>query len=187
MKKIVLLTPLLVLSSCSFFHETKEQSVNLSSVTDVYVSGNILLKITHASESKLEVQASDAVLAELSIETQGSKLEIKDKYKPTHDPVVVTLSIPELHQVHVSGAIKGQINRINTDVFSLMGSGVINLKLSGQTNMFNVSASGSIKIDASNLISDAIDAHGSGTGHILYKGNPVIKKSLSGSAQLIQK
>ncbi len=191
MKQFFLLLPILAFSSCCFFNAAKQplvdiHSVDVHGVTDVHVSGNIILNITQTAESKLEIKASDTVLAQLSVEAQGSKLEIKDKYKPVHDPVIVTLAIPELQSIGASGAIKGQIDNIKTPTFTLMGSGSIDVALSGATDHLNISVSGSIQIDATSLLSNSIDAQGAGSGRIMYQGNPIIKKSLSESIHLIK-
>jgi len=103
-------------------------------------------------------------------------------------------------KLYFSGASKGIIEDIDAEKFSVELSGASKLKVSGKAVKLNVNASGASSFEAFPLVvrdadvelsgasraemsaKNSIRVEASGAAKLVYKGNPLVSKDLSGAA-----
>jgi len=103
-------------------------------------------------------------------------------------------------KLYFSGASKGIIEDLDAEKFSIELSGASKLKLSGRVVKLNIDASGAASIEAFPMVSrdadislsgasrvevsvkNSLHVEASGAAKVVYKGNPLVSKNLSGAA-----
>jgi len=103
-------------------------------------------------------------------------------------------------KLYFSGASKGIIEDLDAEKFSVELSGASKLKLSGRVVKMNIDASGAASIEAFPMVTrdadislsgasrievsvkNSLHVEASGAAKVVYKGNPLVSKNLSGAA-----
>lgn len=159
----------------------------------------IVLFVSAPNIEEISINGSGDVFAATTWDFNSLKLEIDGSGDVDVDSLFVNFA-----EIDIEGS--GDIFMRYIDALTInaevRGSG--NIDLSGFTNDFNVEIDGSGDVDALDLIAETcdIDISGSGdcevtvtdelnikirgSGSVLYRGNPVISSSISGSGDIIK-
>ncbi len=197
----------LLCPSCTFLQskmdiEDIEKKLKAGECTSLYVSGNLTLDIQQIIDEEpfIGIKAENKVLEKVEMSINGSMLTIKDTYsedfkkskqKP-RDPVHVTLKIPKLNALKMSGKVTGSIKELEVEKFDLECQGMSTLDFSGKVESFKLLAYGKNTVQAEKLEANIVDVcgngfltmeiqaqnalqiAGSGMMNITYSGNPKI-------------
>lgn len=160
-------------------------SGNLIAQTKITSSGNMNLNVSGSGSLTAEIEAAD-----LDSDVSGSgEISIKGKFKS------VSADVSGSGKVSVNGTIAGKAD------FEISGSGKV--EASGSAESFSADISGSGKVLGANLVTNTakiditgsgdveitvnkeLDADISGSGTVLYKGNPAhVNGNASGSGSV---
>ena len=178
----------------------------VSSFTTSELAGSNNVTVSVGSPQKVVVHGDDNLVGYVTTRVQGGRLVIGDKSGSfeTKTPMSVAVTVPTLDGFTLSGSGTATIAGISTDAFTLAlpGSGVIDasgtathldasvpgsgdaglIGLSAKTVRASVSGSGTIMLTAL----DSLDAAISGSGSIVYQGNPGhVTKTVTGSGAIV--
>ena len=152
---------------------TETRTVSNFSELGLSISGDVIFK--QDNDYKLEIRAQENILDIIETTVIGNELQIKfknDVRVRTHDPILVTLSAP------------------NVSSFRLSGSG--NLRTTGpiQSDHLKLKISGSGSIFIPSITSSKLETEISGSGDIAVTGGVATEEHLrvsgSGSIDLLQ-
>jgi hypothetical protein len=175
------------------------QKRDVPSFSSISTEGAFEIEVVCQKAQSVEVEGDDNILPLISTEVSNNILHIRNlgSYS-THDSMTVKITIPNLDGLSVSGAGKIEISGLKNDKFELDASGAPTIKVSGESKVVDISASGAGKIDAHRLRASKaiVDTKGvsrvevnateelnvtvSGPSHVIYEGDPVVKKTIHG-------
>jgi len=186
------------LLAAAMFHETVVGSGNSASeergvgaVTEVSLSGIGNLTIRAGDTPALSVTADDNLLPLIETETSGKKLSIHTKsgfsLRP-NSPISITLTLPKLEKLNVSGSGNATAERINGDNLTIKLSGAGNATLhevTCKTLTLSLSGAGNARLDGG---AEKVTARISGAGDIdaaaLKVGTADVQVSGAGNASV---
>ncbi len=203
MKKITLIVFIFALSigvsfstNCSFGNFTnfsgvqgsgtsKSENRNVSGFKKVDASGAVNVEITAQKSFSVTVEADDNLLANIKTEVKGDTLKIysEDRISPK-TKVKVTISMPTIENLDVSGASSGSVVSVNADSLELKASGASKIKIDGTAKELNADASGASSIDAENLKVEDADVEASGASKITVSAANDLKVDASGASKI---
>ena len=183
------------------------ESRDVGGFTGVTVSGAAHLILEQSGTESLRITAEDNILPLLSSEVVGGQLVLGTvggtSISPTRE-IVYHVTCRDLSAVSLSGAVRADLEGIDTDLLEVALSGATHLTAAGRVDRLRVSASGTSRIDARDLesrtsridvsgtawatvrVSESLEAHASGASIIEYIGNPAVSFSVSGTAVVRQ-
>lgn len=146
--------------------DVETRTLDLAGVEGVRVGGNSRVFIRNGSPQRVEVKGQPNVLNELVTEVRDGVWEVGfNRCLRDHEPVMVYLTIPALHEASVGGSGYVELEDVfESDEFdaSVSGSGDIKLRLA--TNRLTSRISGSGTITAAG-VADKLDISISGSGN----------------------
>ncbi len=175
----------------------------------VVLAGEGFLQITVGAAEGLRISAEDNLMQYLSTTVDGGVLRIGTvagaEIAPSL-PIVYELTVTALDSLVLSGAGEIGWSDVNVSTLDVLISGVggVILSGSGTVDTLEVTLSGVGNFDGSGLatveasanlsgvgimtlrVSDRLVATISGTGDILYFGNPVVESTITGSGSVRQ-
>lgn len=182
---------------------------NVSGFTGVDIGGAMNAKITVGSGYEVVIEARDEVLPKIKTEVRKNILYVefaKDWKKGTgwkkNGKVNVTVSLPSLDHLDISGASNATVTGVNTDKIDIDVSGASSVSMDGNVRAATIDISGASNLKAIGLNVDSaeIDASGassvklsvaselradaSGASSVCYGGNPTVQKDTSGSSSV---
>ena len=183
---------------------TQVRSVDAFSSLDLDGGNNVVIHIGAAQS--VVVKGDDNLLARVTTEVQSGKLVIGNTpgRMSSKTPMSVEVSVPSLDTLTLSGSGNIIVSGVDAESFtvSLPGSGT--LTASGTTSRLDVTVDGSGTVQFSRLVAadvkatiegsgsifvsatKSLDALVSGTGSILYAGNPQqVTKSVTGTGSIV--
>jgi hypothetical protein len=122
-----------------------------------------------------------------------------------NQPVEIKISVQNLDGLRSSGSGKIVISDLKNEKFQLDANGAPTVKVSGETKLVEIDASGAGKIDTHKLRAEraVVDSKGvskievhatqqldvevSGPSHVIYQGDPVVKKTVNGPGSVEKK
>lgn len=125
-----------------------------------------------------------------------------ERSEPKSQHVEITLNLPFLSQLKISGAAKATVSNINSPSFNLKVSGAGKGTASGAVGTLTIDLSGAANVDATSLTAktvhadvsgssrlgvaaqDVLYADVSGVGAIAFTGNPRVHKHISGIGRI---
>lgn len=185
-----------------------EETRNLSSYTEIDISGSFDVELIDGTPGKISIVAESNMLEHIVTEVKKEGLSIgvakKIKLQPTQT-IKIIIPFKELEKLTKSGF--GTLisrNEIAAKKFSLKLSGSSDVDLSidasksikvyrsgsgdvtieGQTKSFKLKSDGSGKFDAENLIADDVDIKLTGSGDVSVESKNKLKASVSGSGKI---
>jgi hypothetical protein len=171
----------------------------------VELAGGNIVRVVAGPKQAVVVHADSNLLDRVTTQVQGGRLVIGQVGSfTTHSPMSVDVTVPSLSVVTLSGSgivtasgidakrltlalpgsgvprASGRVERLDA---TLDGSGDAQLQsLTAREAHASVGGSGRILVNAT----DSLDAHVSGSGAILYTGNPAqVTRDVSGSGAII--
>ena len=179
------------------------QKRNIGSFTSITTEGAFSIEVTCQKEPSLEVEGDENVLEFVKAEISNNVLHLTNsKGYSVREPVKFTISVPNLEGLTVTGAGKIEIRSLNTDSFAIDSTGAPVIVASGTAKTINIDSSGAGQIDTHNLhasratidssgaskievdVAERLDVKVSGPSSVLYKGDPVVNKSISGPGRV---
>ena len=179
-------------------------------VTDVTLSGIGNLTVRQGDSPSLSVTADDNLLPLIETETSGKKLTIRTRsgynLKPA-GPVTITLTVPKLERLTVSGAGNATAERLTGDALTLKLSGAGNAtlrdatyksltislsgagnaRLTGTAEKATASISGAGEIDAAEFKVATAEVKVSGAGNASVWATDTLKARVSGAGDVTYK
>ena len=162
------------------------------------------VQVTVGMPLEVTVQADDNLIDAIDTKVTAGKLTVSvNKDFQTERAPYISVSVPELSEITVSGAGDILINAVKGDVFNISIPGSGNCSAAGKVINEKVTLSGSGNVDCLKLVADnvTVDLSGSGnctvateksmtgklsgSGKIEYKGNPQsLNKDVTGSGTI---
>jgi hypothetical protein len=183
------------------------ESREVSGFTGVTVSGAAHLILEQSGTESLTITAEDNILPLLSSEVVDGRLLLGNRtgasISPTRE-IVYHVTCRDLSAVSLSGAVRADLEGVDTDELEVALSGATHLTAAGRADWQHTSASGTSRIDARDLesrtaridvsgtawatvrVSDSLEANASGASVIEYIGTPAVSVSVSGTAVVRQ-
>lgn len=132
------------------------------------------INVTLGKPASLKIEAPKDLLPHLSTVVKGGELEIKSdvSYSLRNGAkVIVTISVPSLTAVNLSGASAMQISgMVKADDFKAEASGASTLRFSGDVGSISIEASGSSKAELEKLTAKKGSISASGASNIKIDG-----------------
>ena len=184
--------------------QTQEREV--ASFNSISTAGAFDIEVVCQKPLGLEIEGDDNVLPLITTEVSNNVLHIKSaRGYSVHDPVTLKISVPSLESLSASGAGKIVVSGVKSEKFEIDASGAPTIKVSGDTRVINIDASGAGKIDTHKLraaqavvkskgvsrvevfAADQLDVTVSGPSHVIYEGDPVVKQTVHGPGSVEKK
>jgi hypothetical protein len=178
---------------------------SLASFENVDVSGALNVMINAGSAQKVNVTADSNIMNEIETTVTNDTLYIKTNPKalinPTQTPVV-TLRVKNLNDLTTSGLVKANVDNLKTVTLKVKSIGAGDIYLRGEADNVWIETKGAAKINAIPLEANRVDikimgagkvsvnalktlnVNIAGAGKVLYVGNPVMTKSVTGMGQI---
>jgi hypothetical protein len=171
----------------------------------VRMSGSGTLMLEQTGSESLVIEAEDNILPLLTSEVRDRRLVLGLRpgasYRSSRK-VVYHLTMRDLKGIEVSGSGDVQGTAIKTESLTLQGSGSFDMRLAGRADRLQLDISGSgehqgedlesreatVRIsgsgDATVKVTDRLDAVVSGSGNVVYVGNPTLTQRVTGSGSV---
>lgn len=159
---------------------------NISGFTGIDAGGAITLDVVQADAFDVEVEADDNIMALVETKVSGTTLEIRvnDDHIYSHSTVHVTVKLPKLESLELSGASVGNATKINTERLAVGVSGASKLTLTGSASKSDIDVSGASQLLADELNSDIVTVECSGASKCLVHANTSITMDASGASNV---
>jgi len=162
------------------------------------------IQVTVGMPLEVTVQADDNLIDAIDTKVVAGKLTVSvNKDFQTERAPYISVSVPELSEIVVSGAGDILVNAVKGDIFNVSLPGAGSCAASGKVTNEKISISGSGNVDCLKLVADnvTVDVSGSGnctvaseksmtakvsgSGKVQYKGNPQsLNKDVTGSGTI---
>jgi hypothetical protein len=213
-KRIVLLLALVMLvTACGRIHHDvagsgirQKQKREVPAFTSIATSGSFDIEVVCQKSQSLQVEGDDNILPLVSTEVSNNVLRIENvRGYSVNQPVEIKISVQNLDGLRSSGSGKIVISDLKNEKFQLDANGAPTVKVSGETKLVEIDASGAGKIDTHKLRAEraVVDSKGvskievhatqqldvevSGPSHVIYQGDPVVKKTVNGPGSVEKK
>jgi hypothetical protein len=182
---------------------------NVSGFTGVDIGGAMEAEITVGGAYEVVIEAKQDVLPKIKTEVRGGTLYVKHDSDwnskmswKKRGKVRVTVSLPSLDNLDISGATSAKVTGVNTDKIDIDISGASAVSLEGNARSAKIDISGASNLKAIAFTTDSVDidasgassvklnvtselrADASGASSVCYSGNPRVQKDVSGSSSV---
>lgn len=163
----------------------KSEQRAVSGFTKINAGGAIRLEVTAQKDFSVTVEADDNLLPLIKTDVSGDTLKIyRESGSSSKTGVKVTISMPDVKNVNVSGASTAVVSNVKTDSLELEASGASKIKVDGEANRLNSKASGASGIDAENLRVENADVGASGASNSTVSAANELKADASGASSI---
>ena len=163
----------------------KTESRSLAGFKKIRAENAINLDITVQKEYKVSVQADDNLLPSVTTEVTGDTLVISLKDKvATKTKINVTISMPELTDLDLTGATTCTATEVKTDKLEVDATGASKIKLAGEVNTLKAKAVGASGIDAETLRAAKVEAESDGASSVSVSASNELKADASGASSI---
>jgi hypothetical protein len=158
----------------------------VSGFTGIDAGGAIKLDVVQADAFEVVVEADNNILPLIETRVSGKTLEIymNDDYTYSHTTIHVTVKLPKLESLDISGASFAKATGINTERFTVGVSGASQLTLSGSASKLEIDLSGASELFADKLNSDVVTVDCSGASNCYVHANTSITMDASGASNV---
>ena len=146
--------------------ETTTQMRSLEGFTGIALNGNATLAVTQGSSFSVAVTADSGLQEHIDTTVSGSTLQIDQNYSIAgrSPEVTVTVTLPQLDNVDLSGSSTATMNAIDGDSLSVSSSGSSDIRIDARVNALAVDVAGSGDVEfAGSAESVRVTISGSGT------------------------
>ena len=183
-----------------------KQKRDVPAFTSIATEGALDIEVVCQKPQSIEVEADDNLLPLVTTEVADNVLHIRsNRSYSVNDPIKVTISLPNLEGVSVSGAGKLDIAGIKNDKFEIDANGATAIRVAGETKLLDIDTNGAGKIDAHKLrasrgvveakgvarvdvnVTEQLEVTVSGPSHVTYQGDPVLTKTVNGPGTVEKK
>jgi hypothetical protein len=121
------------------------------------------------------------------------------------EPIIIRIAVPTLEGIASNGAGKIDVDGLNNEKFEIDLNGATAIRVSGETKLVDIDTNGAGKIDTSKLraaravvaskgvsrvevhAAEQLDVTVSGPSSVVYSGDPVVNKTVSGPGSVQKK
>ncbi|NNE98383.1 MAG: DUF2807 domain-containing protein [Pyrinomonadaceae bacterium] len=191
-----------------FEDDLKLEVRNVTGFTGVHIGGAMTAKITSGQAYKVTIEAEEKMLPKIITEVKDGNLVVRYekgywKNKPhRHKKVRVTVSLPKINEVDISGASTATVAGVDTPDMKIDVSGASTLRIKGNARNIEVDLSGASSMKAIDLKSESarMDVSGAssakvsvstklgvdaaGASSVCYSGRPTVTKDTSGASSV---
>ncbi|GAA3925442.1 PspC domain-containing protein [Hymenobacter algoricola] len=187
------------------------RNYSLRNFRRIEANGAYRVHVRQGSEFRVEAAGSDNDLRELRVETDGDQLTIRSRRRSlfsgfafrNHKPVLIRVQMPELHELELTGACRGNVAgfeghalhvsqsglssaqlNVNVPRLNLDLSGAARSDLRGSANQLSVDGTGACQINALALPVQQADFDLSGSSKAKVRVAERLRAELSGASQL---
>jgi hypothetical protein len=190
--------------------ESKTEVRDLSGFKGVSIANTITADISAGQDFKVVVDADEDVLPHVLTSVRNNSLIVEferdwwkslgrsDRKKKVH----VTISLPELDDLDVSGASKASVTGVNSDTLKIDISGASAVSIDGTARSVNIDLSVASQLQAKQLftesaemdlsgastvkinVSNRLSVDASGASSVVYSGSPRVTKATSGASSV---
>jgi hypothetical protein len=185
---------------------TVTETRDVAPFTSFDLAGANNVSITIGADQSVRVQADDNLIDLITTVVRGDELVISQRgaFVP-HGPMNVAVIVPSLQAVTLSGSGILTVEAVQADTLAVALPGSGTTRASGTANRLQATLDGSGDMRLSDLTTaqatavvsgsaliqlvatEALDASISGTGTILYGGNPIqVTKNITGTGTIIE-
>jgi hypothetical protein len=166
--------------------DLKKEKRNVSGFTGIDAGGAIKLDIVQGDGFDVEVEADDNIIALVETKVSGNTLEIRmnEDYSCSNSTVHVTVKLPKLEALDLSGASLGKATGINTEHLMIGVFGASTLTLTGSAANLDIDVSGASQLLADELNSDVVTVDCSGASRCHVHANTSITMDASGASNV---
>ena len=183
-----------------------KETRNVAPFTSVSTQGAFNIEVVCQKPQEVEISGDDNILPLVTTEVSSNVLHIRNlKNYSTSQPLTLRISIPDLTGISTSGAGKIEVSGLKNDKFEIEVSGAPTIIAAGETKALKIDASGAGNIDTHKLraarvevdskgvsgvevyAGEQLDATVSGPSHVIYRGNPVVNKTVNGPGSVEKK
>lgn len=156
--------------------------------------------VVGAEQPEVEIEIDDNLQDVIDLDASDGKLTIKSTTKcKSKEGLIINIKTKSLEGIAQEGSAIMNVQNFDNDKFIARMAGAARLTVDGKVSSVKIAASGSVEnIDLSNLLAKEMDliisGMGnarvnvseklrvviSGTGNVLYKGDPIVDKRISG-------
>lgn len=175
------------------------KSFDIDAFDQVRFSGSGEYNISCGEEQSVSVTIDDNLMefVDLNVEDGKLKFNVTEQYTSGMG-LKVDITIPKLKGVEVNGAGTATIKNVSAEAFAIDVSGASTVVADGSANSLDLQASGACSLKLYELeskkctvdmsgagsamvhVTEMLDAKISGVGSVKYKGEPEVKKDVSG-------
>ncbi len=176
---------------------TEKRAVKPFSSLDL--NGSFTADIALDKEQRVEIKGDDNILPVILTEVRDGRLYVySTKSYSTKTTLKITITVPVLKGVAVSGANEVSIRKVNNGSLALEAGGASTFHVSGKTGTLKAQLSGGSTLKADELKAEqvTVDVSGAGNadvyavkkldvtvmgvGNVVYKGNPEVSRQIMG-------
>ncbi len=196
---VCLLAPLSACTGTKGSGAAKTEAREVDKFSAIEAGGALSLDVTVGRSLSLQVTGDDNIVPLITSEVQGERLVLKST-KPYSSklPVKVTVSVPVITLVSLSGATRLNMRGVKGDSLQVKLSGAARAQMEGKVGKLEFTGSGACKVNALQLhagmamveISGAGEAEVSvveklmvkisGAGKVRYQGTPQVTEEING-------
>mgnify|MGYP002725744077 CR=1 FL=1 len=182
---------------------TKIEAREVGKFSAIEAGGALTLDVTVGRSRSVQVSGDDNIVPLITTEVQGERLVIKStKSYSSKTPVKVTISVPVITMVSISGAGRLDMRGVKGDSLQVKLSGAAKAQMEGKIGKLELTGSGACKVGALQLhaglamvdISGAGEAELSvveklmvkisGAGKVRYRGKPQVTEEIDGAGSV---
>lgn len=181
-----------------------EQERKLDTFSVVRLEGAFEAQIFVGSPQQVLVQGDPEAVRNVATTVSDGELKVHftKHRRMRRDDVRVIVVTPELTALTAAGALVLKVDGLRGPAFDLTVQGTTNTHLEGEVDMLTAELSGAASLNSLDLLAQAVDieingtgvanvtalarldAEIDGTGRVRYRGDPTVKKSISGIGRI---
>lgn len=165
--------------------EVKSETRQVAAFTRIEVGGGIGLTVRMGPAQPLEVRAQENILPLIVTEIQGDTLKISAKQAyTTSEGVSVTIVVPTLAGISMSGGSQGTVDGIQGDSFTAELNGGAGLTAAGTADTVTLELSGGTRASLEKLAAKTISVEVSGGSTANVNASDEVSGSASGGSHV---
>jgi hypothetical protein len=183
-----------------------KQTRTVAPFTSISTEGAFDIEVVCQKPQEVQISGDDNILPLVSTEVSNNVLHVRNLQNySTSQPLALRISIPDLTGISSSGAGNFEVSGLKNDKFEIDVSGAPTIIADGETRSLKIDASGAGKIDTHKLraarvkvdskgvsgievyAGEQLDATVSGPSYVIYRGNPVVNKTVNGPGSVEKK
>lgn len=164
------------------------QQRDVTGFTDIQVKGAIDLELTAGRDFSVTVRTRGNRIDDVTTEVRGKTLiiDMEDGRRNfwNNSSVEVTITMPELAELEVLGAVDGELHDIKSDALTIDVRGAADVEIRGTCGTLTLDVKGAGDIDAEDLKCSNVDVDVRGAGSASVYASESIDANVSGVASI---
>lgn len=165
------------------------ESRTVSDFHKIKVSGLVEVKMSCGDEVSVSVSGDDNIIPMVKTEvTSSGMLKVgmpRGVIMETSNPILVTVTAPDLSVAKVSGASELTISDCDLDELLLRLDGVSRLSIEGEIDHLDVDVDGASRLSAQNALAKTVELAVSGSSNVSVVASEWIQGQVTGAATVI--